>query len=81
MSLKNVLIDTDIGPDCDGVAALAMLNIYANRGLSNVAEFANRYKESQPESACSMCRRILAAQADKSVEFISIGLLNNLSNC
>lgn len=36
MSLKNILIDTDIGPDCDDVAALAMLNIYANRGLCRI---------------------------------------------
>lgn len=36
MNLKNILIDTDIGPDCDDVAALAMLNIYANRGLCRI---------------------------------------------
>ncbi len=131
MSLKNILIDTDIGPDCDDVAALAMLNIYANRGLcrilgvghctSNVygagtidaicrfygrddveigtykkegflcdekciiynkaitEEFPNRYKKSQPEDAVSMYRRILSREPDKSVEFIAIGPLNNLS--
>lgn len=36
MSYKKVLIDTDIGPDCDDVAALAMLNIYANQGLCKI---------------------------------------------
>lgn len=36
MSCKKILIDTDIGPDCDDVAALAMLNIYANRGLCRI---------------------------------------------
>lgn len=36
MISKNILIDTDIGPDCDDVAALAMLNIYANRGLCRI---------------------------------------------
>lgn len=129
---KNILIDTDIGPDCDDVAALAMLNIYANRGLcrilgighctSNVygagtidavcrfygrsdveigtcktigflcderctvynktitEEFPNRYCTCQPEDACKMYRRILSEQADHSVEFISIGPLNNLSS-
>ena len=36
MISKNILIDTDIGPVCDDVAALAMLNIYANRGLCRI---------------------------------------------
>lgn len=132
MISKNILIDTDIGPDCDDVAALAMLNIYANRGLcrilgighctSNVygagtidaicrfygrpdveigtykapgflcdekciiynkaitEEFPNRYRNHQPEDACTMYRRILAGQPDHSVEFIAIGPLNNLSD-
>lgn len=132
MSLKNILIDTDIGPDCDDVAALAMLNIYANRGLCRILgighctsnaygagaidaicqfyghpdieigtykksgflcdekciiynkalteEFPNRYQASQPEDACAMYRRILAAQPDHSVDFVAIGPLNNLSD-
>ncbi len=131
MLTKNILIDTDIGPDCDDVAALAMLNIYANRGLCRILgvghctsniygvgtidavcrfygrpdveigtckasgflcdesctvynkaiteEFPNRYRDCQPEDACNMYRRILAGQADHSVDFISIGPLNNLS--
>ena len=129
---KKFLIDTDIGPDCDDVAALAMLNIYANRGLCNILgighctsniygagtidavcrfygrpdveigtyktpgflcderctiynktiteEFPNRFSTCQPENVCNMYRRILADQADHSVEFISIGPLNNLSD-
>lgn len=36
MSLKNILLDTDIGPDCDDVAAIAMLNIYKRAGLCNI---------------------------------------------
>ena len=36
MSTKKVLVDTDIGPDCDDVAALAMMNIYANRGMCEI---------------------------------------------
>ncbi len=128
---KNILLDTDIGPDCDDVAALAMLNIYANSGLCRILgighctsniygagaidavcrfygrseveigtyktpgflcgegcsvynralteEFPNRYRESQPEDACTMYRRILAGQPEHSVDFISIGPLNNLS--
>lgn len=132
MSLKNILIDTDIGPDCDDTAALAMLNIYANRGLCRILGighctsnfygagtidaicrfygrpdveigtykeegflcdekciiynktitegFPNRYKNSQPEDAVAMYRRILSREEDKSVDFIAIGPLNNLSN-
>ena len=36
MGTKNIIIDTDIGPDCDDVGALAMLNIYANQGLCRI---------------------------------------------
>lgn len=36
MNLKKILIDTDIGPDCDDVAALAMLNLYADKGLCEI---------------------------------------------
>ncbi len=131
MSLKNILIDTDIGPDCDDVAALAMLNIYANQGLCRILgighctsniygagtidaichfygrpdveiatykkpgflcdekcviynkaiteEFPNRYKKEQPEDAEVMYRRLLSGMPDRSVEFIAIGPLNNLS--
>ncbi len=132
MNSKNILIDTDIGPDCDDVAAIAMLNIYANRGLCRILgighctsniygsgtidaicrfygrpdveigtykkpdflcdekcsiynkmiteEFPNRYRDKQPEDACKMYRRILAEQPDRSIEFIAIGPLNNLSD-
>ena len=34
--MKNILLDTDFGPDCDDVAALAMLHLYANQGLCNL---------------------------------------------
>lgn len=132
MSTKKVLVDTDIGPDCDDVAALAMMNIYANRGMCEIlgighctsnpygagtidtinlyyghenipigtyygANFLtdeacmkynrhltqtmpNRYKDSQPEPAVKMYRRILAEQEEHSVEFVAIGPLNNLSD-
>ena len=36
MGTKNIIIDTDMGPDCDDVGALAMLNIYANQGLCRI---------------------------------------------
>lgn len=132
MKSKNIILDTDIGPDCDDVAAIALLNIYADLGYCNILgighctsspygagaidaictyyghpdvqigtcskkgfmseskfmvynrdmtmQFPNRYRESQPEDAVSMYRRILSAQPDQSVEFISIGPLNNLSD-
>lgn len=34
--MKNIILDTDIGPDCDDAAAAAILNIYANRGLCRI---------------------------------------------
>ena len=34
--MKKLLIDTDIGPDCDDAAALAMANIYENQGLCEI---------------------------------------------
>lgn len=36
MSQKSILLDTDIGPDCDDVAAVALLNIFANAGLCRI---------------------------------------------
>ena len=41
MSSKKVLVDTDIGPDCDDIAALAMLNIYYNQGLCDILGIAH----------------------------------------
>ena len=40
----------------------------------------NRYKDSQPEPAVKMYRRILAEQEEHSVAFVAIGPLNNLSD-
>lgn len=34
--MKNIILDTDIGPDCDDAGALALLNIYADMGLCNI---------------------------------------------
>lgn len=34
--MKKILLDTDIGPDCDDVGALALLNIFADRGLCKI---------------------------------------------
>lgn len=34
--MKRVILDTDIGPDCDDVAALAMLNLYQKQGLCQI---------------------------------------------
>ena len=36
MRVKNIIMDTDIGPDCDDVGALAMLNIFADQGLCRI---------------------------------------------
>lgn len=36
MNKLNILLDTDIGPDCDDVAALAMLNLYQDAGLCRI---------------------------------------------
>lgn len=132
MNCKNILLDTDIGPDCDDVGALALLNLYADAGCCNILGIGhctsnpygagvidaicryygrpdvsigtysgkdflsgeqymrynralveilpNRYRESQPEDAVGLYRRILAAQPDHSVDFIAIGPLNNLSD-
>lgn len=132
MNFKNILLDTDIGPDCDDVAAIALLNLYADAGYCKILgighctsnpygagtidaicryygrpdvqigtysgkdfltdqkcmiynrdltmNLPNRYRESQPEDAVEMYRRILSAQPDSSVDFIAIGPLNNLSD-
>ncbi len=34
--MKNIILDTDIGPDCDDAGALALLNIYADKGLCRI---------------------------------------------
>lgn len=34
---NSILIDTDIGPDCDDIGALALLNSLANEGYVNIA--------------------------------------------
>ena len=34
--MKRILLDTDMGPDCDDAAALAMLHIYADQGLCQI---------------------------------------------
>lgn len=34
--MKNIILDTDIGPDCDDAGAIALLNIFKNRGLCNI---------------------------------------------
>lgn len=130
--MKKVILDTDIGPDCEDAAALAILNILADKGYCEILgvshctsnpygagtidvinryfgrgklpistypqpgflsgecdmrfnrhitmTFKNRYQTEQPEPAVKMYRRILAAQEDKSVEFIAIGPLVNLSD-
>lgn len=132
MNRKNIILDTDIGSDCDDAGALAILNLLADQNLccilgithctsnpygagtidvinryygrENVdiatyygegflmqencmlynryltTHFPNRYRDKKPEEAVRMCRRILASQSDKSVEYIGIGPMNNLSN-
>ena len=34
--MKNIILDTDIGPDCDDAGAIALLNIYADMGLCHI---------------------------------------------
>lgn len=34
--MKRILLDTDIGPDCDDAAALALVNMYVTAGLAEV---------------------------------------------
>lgn len=125
----NFILDTDIGPDCDDAAALALAALYARRADSRllavthctsspwgagavrailrwyglpelpvgtlkdegflVGQECERYNralaESLPpaareaEDSVSLLRRVLAAQQDGSVEFISIGPLRNLA--
>lgn len=36
MEGKRIIIDTDIGPDCDDVGAIALANIYENYNLCNI---------------------------------------------
>ena len=36
MNPKLIMLDTDIGPDCDDAAALALLNMYADKGWCQV---------------------------------------------
>lgn len=39
--MKNIILDTDIGPDCDDAGALALLNIYADMGLCRILAIGN----------------------------------------
>ena len=41
MNITKILIDTDIGPDCDDTAAIAMLNIYSNQGKCEILGIAH----------------------------------------
>lgn len=41
MEIKKVILDTDIGPDCDDVAALAMLNLYQKQGKVKILGIAH----------------------------------------
>lgn len=132
MSIKNIILDTDIGPDCDDAGAVALLNIFKNRGLCNILgighctsnpygagaidavcryygncdvnigttsregflcrekdmrynrtlceNFKNRFTKEKPEEVVSLYRRLLSEEKDKSVTFVAIGPLNNLSD-
>lgn len=131
MVARNIILDTDIGPDCDDAGALAVLHLLADQGLCRIlgighctsnpygagtidvinryygrpeieigtyygppfleeeicmsynkyitSHFPNRYKERPAQEVVKMYRRILADQADQSVEYICIGPMNNLS--
>ena len=37
-TMKKILLDTDIGPDCDDAAALALVNMYAAEGMVEVLD-------------------------------------------
>ncbi len=39
--MRNFIVDTDIGPDCDDAAAVAMLNLFADQGLCRILGFAH----------------------------------------
>ena len=41
MNITKILVDTDIGPDCDDTAAIAMLNIYSNQGKCEILGIAH----------------------------------------
>lgn len=127
-----VILDTDIGPDCDDAAAIALLNILSNMGYCKIlgighctsnqygagtidaicryygncyvpigttdrkgflcsddcmkynkwitTNFTNRFRSQQPENVVSLYRKLLASENDNSVDFISIGPLNDLSD-
>lgn len=129
--MKKILLDTDIGPDCDDVGALALLNHFADRGLCEILgighctsnrfgapaidvicraygrrdlpigtfggdgflcdekcqkynrdlaeRYAHRFQTAAPEDAVAIYRRLLAEVDDHSVDFVSIGPLNDLS--
>lgn len=36
MAAKKIILDTDIGPDCDDAGALALINLLADRGLCEI---------------------------------------------
>lgn len=39
--MRNVIVDTDIGPDCDDAAALAIVNLLADRGFCKILGIAH----------------------------------------
>lgn len=130
--MKNIILDTDIGPDCDDAGAVALLNIFKNAGLCNILGighctsniygagavdaicryygnadinigttyregflcekrhmsynrelcecFPCRFKNEKPREVVSLYRELLANSPEKSVTFVAIGPLNNLSD-
>lgn len=55
--MKNIILDTDIGPDCDDAAAVAVLNIYANAGLCRILGIghctSSRYGSAAADAVCA----------------------------
>lgn len=129
--MLNVILDTDIGPDCDDAGALRLLNVFADMGLCRILGVVNctsnpfgagaidaickshgrhdvpvgawtgrdflnepncrrynepiarthpnRFRDSVPDDAVELYRRLLAAQPDGSVDIVAIGPLNAVS--
>ena len=129
--MVKLILDTDIGPDCDDAFALAMLNSFQNKGLCEILcvthctsneygagcadainkfygnkipvgtlekegflcddnckkynkfiteNFNNDFKTKKAQSAVELLRKTLSEAKEKSVVFVSIGPLVNLSN-
>ena len=131
---REILLDTDIGPDCDDAGALALLHHFSKKygirisGICNCTSnlygcgaidvigrycgaddipigmtdrkgfwdgpdtqhynrllserFRTRYRPvgtHEPESAAKLYQKVLKAAEDKSVVFITIGMLNNVA--